>query len=115
MTTLLTEIKKGIQEFGQMTVAGETVYAYEVDGFGNQLFMDDANVPSLLSLPFLRFCAVDDPLYLSTRHQVLSRNNPFYYAGKYLAGVGSPHTPEDHVWPIALAMEGLTTQNIEKK
>ncbi|GAA5422298.1 glycoside hydrolase family 125 protein [Tetragenococcus halophilus] len=114
MTTLLTEIKKGIQEFGQMTVAGETVYAYEVDGFGNQLFMDDANVPSLLSLPFLRFCAVDDPLYLSTRHQVLSRNNPFYYAGKYLAGVGSPHTPEDHVWPIALAMEGLTTQNIEK-
>ncbi|GMA08801.1 glycosyl hydrolase [Tetragenococcus halophilus subsp. flandriensis] len=114
MSTLLIEIKKGVQDFGQMTVEGETVYAYEVDGFGKQLFMDDANVPSLLSLPFLRFCAADEPLYLSTRKQVLSRNNPFYYEGKYLAGVGSPHTPENHVWPIALAMEGLTTQNIEK-
>jgi len=114
MTTLLAEIKKGVQDFGQMTVEGETVYAYEVDGFGKQLFMDDANVPSLLSLPFLRFCAADEPLYLSTRKQVLSRNNPFYYEGKYLAGVGSPHTPESYVWPIALAMEGLTTQNIEK-
>lgn len=111
MTTLLAEIEKGVQEFGLMTVGDDEVYAYEVDGLGNQLFMDDANVPSLLSLPFLRYCASDEPLYRSTRKHCLSKNNPFYYAGNYLAGIGSPHTPENYVWPIALAMEGLTTEN----
>lgn len=114
MTVLLAEIQKGIQEFGNMTVEGEIVYAYEVDGYGNQLFMDDANVPSLLSLPFLRFCDIDEPLYVSTRNKALSTNNPFYYKGKYLAGIGSPHTPENYVWPIALAMEGLTSQNVSE-
>jgi len=112
MSTLLAEIQRGVQEFGLMTVEDETVFAYEVDGFGNQLFMDDANVPSLLSLPFLQFCSGNDPLYLATRKQILSQNNPFYYSGEYLTGIGSPHTPKEHVWPIALAMEGLTTQDL---
>lgn len=34
------------------------VLAYEVDGFGSAYFMDDANIPSLLSLPYLGFCRV---------------------------------------------------------
>lgn len=114
MSTLLTEIQKGIQEFGLMTVEDDEVYAYEVDGLGNQLFMDDANVPSLLSLPFLRYCVSNDPLYRSTRNHCLSKDNPFYYAGSYLTGIGSPHTPENYVWPIALAMEGLTTQSLSQ-
>src|SRR5699024_11930230 len=106
---LISEIEKGVKEYGTMTVeeTGEEIYAYEVDGLGNQLFMDDANVPSLLSLPFLNYCEPSDPLYLTTRKYVLSEYNKYYYSGKYLAGVGSPHTPPEHVWPIAIAMEGL--------
>ena len=115
METLISEIEKGVKEYGTMTVeeTGEEIYAYEVDGLGNQLFMDDANVPSLLSLPFLNYCEPSDPLYLTTRKYVLSEYNKYYYSGKYLAGVGSPHTPPEHVWPIAIAMEGLTTNDVE--
>jgi meiotically up-regulated gene 157 (Mug157) protein len=85
------------------------VYAYEVDGFGNALLMDDANVPSLLSLPFLGWCAPDDARYLATRRFLLSEDDPSFFVGSAARGIGSPHTPDDHIWPIALAMEGLTS------
>jgi len=118
--TLIFDIKEGVNKYGIMTVGetGEKIYAYEVDGLGNQLFMDDANVPSLLSLPFLNYCDSTDHLYQTTRKYILSNYNKYYYSGKYLAGVGSPHTPPDHVWPISVAMEGLTSNDIniiEKK
>ncbi|SBT65767.1 hypothetical protein GA0070622_2774 [Micromonospora sediminicola] len=85
------------------------IYAYEVDGLGGAVLMDDANVPSLLSLPYLGWCAPDDPLYTATRAFVLSPGNPYYYAGRHAAGIGSPHQGDaSRVWPIALAMQGLT-------
>jgi meiotically up-regulated gene 157 (Mug157) protein len=87
------------------------VYAYEVDGFGNALLMDDANVPSLLSLPFLGWCAPDDARYLATRRFLLSEDDPSYFVGSAARGIGSPHTPDDHIWPIALSIEGLTSQD----
>ncbi len=94
---------------------GGLVYAYEVDGLGGVNLMDDANVPSLLSLPLLGWCTADDPLYLATRALVLSPANPYYYAGAAAAGIGSPHTPAGAVWPIALAVQGLTaTEDAEK-
>lgn len=111
---LRTDISKGIEEYGILTdQKGQKYYAYEVDGLGNQLFMDDANIPSLLSLPFLGYCSETDPIYLNTRKKALSNENPYYYTGTYLEGIGSPHTPPNYVWPIALAMEGLTTSNLE--
>lgn len=91
--------------------SGEQVLLYEVDGAGDTLFMDDANVPSLLSLPYLGVMDSDDPLYRATREAVLSPENTYYYEGDELRGVGSPHTPEGYVWPIALSVEGLTTQD----
>jgi len=90
------------------------IWAYEVDGLGHHLLMDDANMPGLLSLPLVAGIAVDDPLYRRTRAFVLSEDNPFYYRGRVAAGVGSPHTPERYVWPIALAVEGLTTESPER-
>ncbi|HET8970977.1 MAG TPA: glycoside hydrolase family 125 protein, partial [Candidatus Nanopelagicales bacterium] len=90
---------------------GGDVLAYEVDGAGAAHLMDDANVPSLLSLPYLGAIAADQPLYRATRDLVLSPANPWYVAGTALQGVGSPHTPPHHVWPIALAVQGLTSRD----
>jgi meiotically up-regulated gene 157 (Mug157) protein len=94
---------------------GETVYAYEVDGFGNAVIMDDSNVPNLISAPYLGYGSMEDPIYLATRRTLLSRENPYFYEGKYASGIGSSHTPENFVWPIAMAMTGLTTKDKTEK
>ncbi|MFI2486151.1 glycoside hydrolase family 125 protein [Promicromonospora kroppenstedtii] len=107
---LRDHIERGIREHGVVTgPAGSSVYAYEVDGLGGVLLADDANTPSLLSLPLTGWCSPDDPLYTATRDLVLSDANPYYYRGTAASGIGSPHTPEGHVWPIALAIQGLTS------
>lgn len=87
------------------------IYAYETDGLGNFNLMDDANIPSLLGLPYLGWCDTDDEIYMNTRRFVLSGQNPFYYRGSAITGVGSPHTPGRYVWPISLMTEGLTTDD----
>lgn len=84
------------------------VLAYEVNGFGSHNLMDDANVPSLLSLPYLGALKNTDPLYLNTRRLLLSENNPFYFKGTAAGGIGSPHTGLDMIWPIGIIMRGLT-------
>lgn len=113
---LSAEIRQALDEHGQIDgPEGERIWAYEVDGRGNHVFLDDANVPSLLSLPYLDCADAADPLYRATRAAVLSRANPYYFAGLYLEGVGSPHTPKDHVWPIAKNIEGLTSGDDAEK
>lgn len=109
-------ILAGVRDHGIVVAAdGSRVFAYEVDGMGDSLFMDDANVPSLLSLPYLGVTSHDDPLYLATRTAILSGSNPYFYTGSALAGVGSPHTPEGYVWPIAKSVEGLTSSNRDEQ
>jgi uncharacterized protein len=84
------------------------VWAYEVDGYGNRLHMDDANVPSLLSLPYLGACRSDDSLYLRTRALVLSGDDPYWFRGKAASGVGGPHAGIGRIWPLGLIMQALT-------
>lgn len=107
---LRKEIKEGLEKYAvvQQEEYGD-VYAYEVDGLGNYHLMDDANVPSLLSLPYLGCVEASDPVYQNTRHMLLSKVNPYYFEGKAAKGIGSPHTPENYVWPISLCIQGLTT------
>ena len=90
------------------------VYAYETDGLGHTLLMDDANVPSLLSLPYLGCVPADDPVYQNTRRMLLSPANPYYYVGSSARGIGSPHTPPDYIWPISLCIQGLTATDGEE-
>ncbi|MFQ5690406.1 MAG: glycoside hydrolase family 125 protein [Gemmatimonadota bacterium] len=90
------------------------VFAYEVDGFGNRLHMDDANVPSLLALPYLGCCRFQDPLYLNTRAFALGESNPYFFRGRVAEGVGSPHTGADRVWPLALIMRAMTSDSDEE-
>lgn len=108
---LREEIDFGIQTYGTyLHPKYGKIYAYETDGFGNYNLMDDANVPSLLSIPYLGYSSFDDPIYLNTRNFVLSRDNPYYFEGKYANGIGSPHTPAGYIWPISLAMQALTSK-----
>jgi uncharacterized protein len=85
------------------------VFSYEVNGFGSSNMMDDANVPSLLSLPYLAAVPATDPIYQSTRAMVLSMENPFFFKGKFGEGIGSPHTGIDRIWPISVIIRALTS------
>jgi uncharacterized protein len=106
---LAAEIHDGIEMHGVMHHPEfGRIYAYEVDGLGNQLLCDDANIPSLLSAPYLGYCDPDDPTYLATRAFVLSKANPYYYVGSHARGVGSPHTYPGWIWPMALSMQAMT-------
>jgi len=87
------------------------VWAYEVDGFGNRLHMDDANVPSLLSLPYLGACSSDDPLYRRTRGFVLGPENPYFFRGRAGEGVGGPHVGLEMIWPLGITMRALTSED----
>ena len=85
------------------------VYAYEVDGYGGHTLMDDANVPSLLALPYLGALPLNEPVYQNTRKLLLSAANPFFYKGKAAEGIGGPHVGANMIWPISLAIRGLTS------
>jgi len=106
------ELTAAVQRHG---ITAEGFLAYEVDGLGGQLIADDANMPSLLSLPLCSAMAATDPLYLATRRAVLSDRNPFWFRGRAASGVGSPHTPGRRVWPIALAVQALTSTDREEQ
>lgn len=107
---LQEEIDFGIENYGTVIHPQYgKIYAYETDGQGNHNLMDDANVPSLLSIPYLGYRAVEDTVYQNTRAFVLSEHNPYYFTGIAASGIGSPHTPTDYIWHIALSMQGLTS------
>ena len=109
-------IMKGIKNYGiveRSPADGGSVYAYEVDGFGKFRLYDDANLPSLLSLPYLGFTKKEDPIYVNTRTMILSKKNPFYFENHEFKGEGSSHTPRDSIWPLALIVQALTTDSSE--
>lgn len=102
-------IRQGIDRYGLFyDFRYGWIYAYEVDGRGNAEMMDDANLPDLLSGPLLGYLAEQDPLYRNTRRFSLSTDNPFFYRGRYAAGLGSPHTPTGWVWPLGMITQAMT-------
>lgn len=115
MKTLADEVEKALSkhaitehpQFGK-------VYAYEVNGFGSYNLMDDANVPSLLSLPYLGAMKNTDEVYRNTRKLLLGPENPFFFKGKAGEGIGGPHAGMDMIWPLSIIMRGLTSNNDEE-
>ena len=106
------EIRRGIERYGVVEHPKYgRIYAYETDGLGRYNLMDDANSPSLLSMPYLGYCDREDPVYQNTRRFILSADNPYYFQGSIARGVGSPHTPEGYVWHIGIIMQALTSVN----
>ena len=88
-----------------------TIYAYEVDGFGNKLLMDDANVPSLLGMAYLGLVDQTDPIYQNTRRFVLSPDNPYFFRGSAAEGIGGPHVGMDMIWPMSILMRAFTSDD----
>lgn len=120
-TQLRNEIDDGIKQHG--IVMHETygeMYAYEVDGLGNSLLMDDANVPSLLSIPYLGY-DYDEEIFANTMRFIFSESNPWFHTGSYdgveYSGISSPHTHfiPSSIWPMAMIMEGLISTNATHK
>ena len=108
--SIAAQIYAGVLRYGRAykPAYGGWVYVYETDGLGHDVLMDDANVPNLISLPYVGWCSADDPEYLATRNYVLSSRNPWFFTGTYAAGLGSPHTPQGFVWPLGIIARALT-------
>jgi hypothetical protein len=112
LQALAIEVEKALQQHAVIDHPQYgKIYAYEVNGFGSYHLMDDANVPSLLSLPYLDAVKNTDPVYINTRKMLLSANNPFFFKGKAAEGIGGPHAGMDMIWPLSIIMRGLTSKD----
>ncbi len=111
-TRLAEEVDQALHQYAitQVQCSGP-FYAYEVDGFGSCQVMDDANVPSLLSLGYLDPAMLDDPIYRNTRRMVWSKSNPYFWDGKAGQGIGGPHIGTDYVWPMSIMMKAFTAES----
>lgn len=110
---LIKNISEGLDTYGIIDhPAYGKVYAYEVDGYGGAVFMDDANIPSLLAMPDMGFVPVDDPVYQNTRKMILRKEgNPYYLTGAFFEGIGGPHVGIQNAWPMSLLVKIRTSQD----
>jgi uncharacterized protein len=107
---VLTKLQLATAQYGlvQHPAFGK-IWAYEVDGYGNTLMMDDANAPSLLSLPYLGSCDGNDPTYQRTRRFAQSTDSPYFFKGTAAEGIGGPHVGLNSIWPLSIIMRALTS------
>ena len=109
---LADEVQTALQKYAvHMHPTFGPIYAFEVDGFGNQLLMDDANVPSLLAMGYLGDVPMNDPIYQNTRRFVWSEDNPYFFRGPAGEGIGGPHIGYGYAWPMSIMMKAFTAQN----
>ncbi len=109
---LADEVEQALKEHAVVTAPdGRRIYAYEVDGFGNYYCIDDGNIPSLMSLPYLGAVPANDAVYQNTRKFLQSGGNPYYCQGRAASGPGGPHVGMGMIWPLGLITEGLTATN----
>lgn len=112
---LADEVNQALQQYACVPHAElGTIYACEVDAYGNYYCIDDGNVPSLLSLPYLGAVETGSKVYQATRSLILSDANPYYCHGKAGDGPGGPHVGMNMIWPLGLIMEGLTATDDEE-
>lgn len=125
MSEMAKELRRAIETYGVVTLAptpggggGETVYAYEVDGFGSAVIMDDANIPSLLAAPFFGYVDRTDPVYQRTRKRILDADsmngNPYFMRGPVINSVGGPHVGPGAAWPMSSIVRIFTSDDDEE-
>ena len=108
--TFALEVSAALNKFAIANTSAATIWAYEVDGFGSQLLMDDANVPSLLGLPYIE-SSPDAAIYARTRAFVWSERNPWFFRGPAGEGIGGPHEGQDMIWPMSQTIYALTSNS----
>ena len=112
---LADEVQQAVDKYAKVEhLDYGQIYAYEVDGFGNRAFWDDANVPSLMSLAYLGVHQPTDPIYVRTRRFLLSENNPYYFQGTAADGQASPHTGNVRIWPMGIILRAMTSTSDEE-
>jgi len=110
--TLADEVEQALRQYAVVRLPhGGAGYAYEVDAYGNTNFMDDANVPDLISLPYIGAVKRDEKHYQNTRRWALSTRNPYYFNGRAAEGLGGPHSGLNMIWPLGLIIQGMTSSN----
>ncbi len=110
---LAAEVRRALMQHAVVDTPGGTIWTYEVDGFGSRVLMDDANVPSLLGLPYLA-SSPDAALYARTRAFVWSERNPWFFRGTAGEGIGGPHEGKGMIWPMSQMIYALTsTEDVE--
>lgn len=107
---LANEVEAALRKFAMAQTPRGTIWAYEVDGLGGKLLMDDANVPSLLGLPYLA-SSPDKALYARTRGFVWSEQNSWFFKGSAGEGIGGPHEGKDSIWPMSQTVYALTSDS----
>ena len=108
---LSAEIQAELARLAVVEKDGQKIYALETDGLGNYNLMDDANIPNLIAMPYYEYPYIDEEVYRNTRAYMFSEKNPYYFEGKVLTGIGSPHTPKNRVWPLSLIIRALTSED----
>ncbi|MGL5684021.1 MAG: glycoside hydrolase family 125 protein [Marinifilaceae bacterium] len=112
---IATEVEKALKKYATVKHPKHgTIYAFEIDGFGNQYLMDDANVPSLLAMGYLGDVSSKDKIYQNTRRFVWSTDNPYFFKGSAAEGIGGPHVGYDMVWPMSIMMKAFTATSDEE-
>lgn len=116
LKNIASDIETGINEYAIITHPKfGKVFAYEIDGYGSVNIMDDANIPSLLSIPDLGYLPISDEIYQNTRNMILSKEgNPYFLKGKYLRGIGGPHIGLKYTWAMSLLTQIRTSNNNEE-
>ena len=109
-SNLADEVEAALQKHALVSTPAGTIWAYEIDGFGGHVLMDDANAPSLLSLPYLE-SSPDPAVYARTRAFAWSTQNPWFFRGKAGEGIGGPHIGRDSIWPMSQIMYALTSNS----
>lgn len=111
-TTLADEVESALKKYAVYDHPDYgKIYAFEVDGFGNRMLMDDANVPSLLAMPYLGDMDADDEIYQNTRRFVWSKDNPYFFSGTAGEGIGGPHIGYGMAWPMSIMMKAFTSKD----
>jgi meiotically up-regulated gene 157 (Mug157) protein len=107
---LASEVETALRQHAIVSTPAGTIWAYEIDGYGGQVLMDDANVPSLLGLPYLD-SSPDSALYARTRSFVWSPQNPWFFRGSAGEGIGGPHIGPNFIWPMSQIIYALTSDS----